>query len=106
MFASMMSSIVASSLGMRSIVLSGDPEKDDEVKKALRDVRGRLLTNTTVVVVDPKKEAGEDGKWLLERNGIFREAVKAKTKVQVCEGSKCLNAFDLGDLEKALEEMG
>lgn len=111
MFASMMSPIVASTLGMRSILLAGDPEKDEEVKNALKDVRGRLLTNTTVVVVNGKNLKNEDGKWLLERNIVFQEMAKraeerGKSRVQVCEGSKCLEAFDLGDLSKALEEMG
>lgn len=101
MFASMMAPIVASNLGMRSIVLVGTSEDDEELKQ----IRGRLLTNTTVVVLSGKE------KWLLERNGLYKESVKGLgkeggKKVQVCEGTVCLDAFDLAGLTKALEEMG
>jgi uncharacterized protein YyaL (SSP411 family) len=101
MFASMMAPIVAANLGMRSIVLVDAKEDDEELKK----IRGRLLTNTTVVVLTGKEE------WLMKRNQLYEESVKGlgkagAKKVQVCEGTVCLDAFDLAGLEKALEEMG
>lgn len=99
MFASMMAPIVAANLGMRSIVLVGAEADGVELKQ----IRGRLLTNTTVVVLSGKEQ------WLLSRNELYKESVKAnggKAKVQVCEGTVCLDAFDLAGLEKALEEMG
>lgn len=109
LFSSLMPSIVASNLGMRSVVLAGSPG-DPTIAIHLRKLRSKLLTNTTLVQLDPVKE--ESFEWLLNRNPLFRELLKMATKeggkpvVQVCEGTKCLDAFELSDIESVLEELG
>ena len=109
MFASMMGPIVASNLGMRSVVLAGR-QGDPEVAKELEKVRARLLTNTTVVVLHPEMAAG-DGEWLLGKNPLYRAALESlKTRggralMQVCESGRCLDTFDMGGLERALGDL-
>ncbi|RPA99950.1 hypothetical protein L873DRAFT_1681898 [Choiromyces venosus 120613-1] len=109
LFSSFMPAIVASNLGMRSVVLAGGPE-DPTVEKHLKRLRSKLLTNTTLVQLDPAKK--DSLEWLLNRNDLHKELLKVATKdsgkpvVQVCEGTKCLDAFDTGDIESVLEELG
>jgi uncharacterized protein YyaL (SSP411 family) len=111
MFSSLMSSIVASNLGMRSIVLAGK-EGDLEVAAQLKKIRSRLLTNTTVVRLRPGMEKDPHAKWLLERNPLYKstlESLQSRTggsRVQVCEGNRCLDTFDMSGLDKALEDLG
>lgn len=109
LFSSLMPSIVASNLGMRSVVLAGSPE-DPTIAMHLRKLRTKLLTNTTLVQLDPAKK--ESFEWLLNRNTLYKELLMMATKeggkpvVQVCEGAKCLDAFDMSDIESVLEELG
>lgn len=94
---------------MRSVVLAGDPE-DPTISMHLQKLRHKLLTNTTIVQLDPAKE--ETLKWLLNRNPLYKELLRIATReggkpvVQVCEGTKCLDAFDMSDIESVLEELG
>lgn len=110
MFSSLMSSIVASNLGVRSVVMAGK-EGDAEIAAHLKKIRSRLLTNTTVVLLRPGMESTADGKWLLERNPLYRATLqsldsrKGKSLVQVCEGTKCLDTFDMSGLDRALEDL-
>ncbi|KAI5852280.1 hypothetical protein BZA05DRAFT_397412 [Tricharina praecox] len=115
MFSSLMASIVASNLGMRSIVLADTHEDGTEIREQLAKIRSRLLTNTTVVRLHPGLEKEPSGKWLLDRNPLYRatlEGLAAKKKnsagscVQVCEGGKCLATFDMSGLDRALEDLG
>ncbi|CAZ83849.1 unnamed protein product, partial [Tuber melanosporum] len=109
LFSSLMPAIVASNLGMRSVVLAGDP-KDPTIEKHLKRLRSKLLTNTTLVQLDPAR--GDSLDWLLSRNKLHKELLNVAAKgsgkpvVQVCEGTKCLDAFDMGDIESVLEELG
>ncbi|PUU80950.1 Six-hairpin glycosidase-like protein [Tuber borchii] len=109
LFSSLMPAIVASNLGMRSVVLAGDP-KDPTIEKHLKRLRSKLLTNTTLVQLDPARR--DSLEWLLNRNDLHKELLKVATKddgkpvVQVCEGTKCLDAFYMGDIESVLEELG
>jgi len=109
MFSSMMGSIVASSLGTRSIVLAGK-EGDPEISSQLKKIRSRLFSNTTVVSLSTAIRDSQHGKWLLDRNPMYREALgslekKGKPFVQICEGAKCLDVFDMSGLERALEDL-
>lgn len=94
---------------MRSVVLAGDPE-DPTIAMHLQKLRLKLLTNTTLVQLDPAKK--ESLEWLLNRNPLHSELLKMATReggkpvVQVCEGTKCLDAFDMSDIESVLEELG
>ncbi|KAA8895720.1 hypothetical protein FN846DRAFT_784662 [Sphaerosporella brunnea] len=111
MFASLMNSIVASNLGMRSIVLAGK-EGDADVAAQLKKIRSRLLTNTTVVMLRSGMEKDPNAKWLLEKNSLYKatlDSLQSRTGnscVQVCEGNKCLDTFDMSGLDKALEDLG
>ncbi|KAI5819034.1 hypothetical protein BZA77DRAFT_276632 [Pyronema omphalodes] len=105
MFASHMTSIVSANMGMRSIVIVGK-EEDAEVQAQLKTLRSKLLTNTTVVHIYPGIENTAEGKWLLDTNSTLKaqlDAYKDKPMAQVCQGQKCLNAFDMSELEKALK---
>lgn len=110
MFSSLMSSIVASTLGMRTVVLAGRDD-DAEVAAQLAKIRSRLLTNTAVVLLRPGMDKTADGKWLLDKNTLYQVAMrsletrKGKAFLQVCEGTKCLDTFDMGGLENALEDL-
>lgn len=75
----------------------------------LRKLRTKLLTNTTLVQLDPANK--ESFEWLLNRNTLYKELLRmtkegGKPVVQVCEGTKCLDAFDMSDIESVLEELG
>lgn len=106
LLSSLMPSIVASNLGMRSVVLAGSPE-DPTISVHLQKLRSKLLTNTTLVQLDPAKS--ESYEWLFNRHPLYKELLKMATKgggksvIQVCEGTKCLDAFDI---ESVLEELG
>lgn len=94
---------------MRSVVLCGDPE-DQELARHKRKLRGKLLTNTTTVQLNPKNN-DEEMKWLLGKNEVLGEVLKmverkGKGMVQICEGNRCLDAFDMKDIEAAIEELG
>ena len=108
----MLPAIVATNLGMRSVVLVGGTSDDDpELQRHKSQLRGKLLTNTTIVQLDPKTRHAEEMKWLLGKNEVLREMLKmvenrGKGLVQICEGSRCLNAFDMKDIETAIEELG
>ncbi|KAI5800275.1 hypothetical protein DFH27DRAFT_482843 [Peziza echinospora] len=113
LFCSLLPAIVAMNLGMRSVALVGDPTTDTsgELARHRRRLRGKLLTNTTVVYVDPRKRGEEGVKWLLERNETLRMAVErvvrtGKAMVQICEGGRCLDVFGMGEIEEAIEELG
>lgn len=112
MFSSLMASIVASNLGMRSIVLTDAPNDGGaELKAQLAKIRSRLLTNTTVVLLRPGMEKEPCGKWLLDRNPLYRASLASEkegggSRVQVCEGEKCLDTFDMSGLDRALENLG
>jgi uncharacterized protein YyaL (SSP411 family) len=106
MFASHMTSIVSANMGMRSIVIVGKKE-DAEVQAQLKTLRSKLLTNTTAVHIYPGIENTAEGKWLLDTNSTLKtqlDAYKDKPMAQVCQGQKCLNAFDMSELEEALKQ--
>jgi hypothetical protein len=104
-----MPAIVAANLGMRSVVLAGSPA-DPTIQTHLKKLRSKLLTNTTLVQLDPAKEHSLE--WLLDRNSLLKDLLAAATKdggkpvVQVCEGTKCLDAFDMSDIGTVLEGLG
>lgn len=106
----MLSSIVAASLGVRAVVLAGR-RGETEVEDQLRRVRARLGPNTTVVLLDPEDgNAGDD--WLLAQNPLYRKTLESLERkkggavLQVCEGTRCEDVFDMSDMDKVLEELG
>lgn len=100
---------------MRSVVLAVggavSADGDLELQRHKSKLRSKLLTNTTIVQLDPKKKHAEETKWLLGKNKVLGEMLntvenRGKGLVQVCEGNRCLNALDMRDLETAIEELG
>ena len=82
LFSSMMPAIVASALGMRSVILVGDVTKVGD--KRHRKPLGPLDTTIQVHV-------GKPG-WLSKRNPIVRSIVEGRNKqprVMICEAGKC-----------------
>lgn len=108
---------------MRSVVLVGDMKANtnhkDVLGKHLKKLRGKLLSNTIVVHLpapgSPELETPE-AKWFLERNTLMKEVVKQAERqarktgggplVQICEGMRCLDVFDMSEIEQAIEELG
>ena len=98
---------------MRSVVLvAGAPgDHDPELQRHKSKLRSKLLTNTNIVQLDPKTKNAEEMKWLLGKNEVLREVLtmaenRGKGLVQICEGNRCLNPFDMKDIETAIEELG
>ncbi|KAH0542613.1 hypothetical protein FGG08_003021 [Glutinoglossum americanum] len=104
LFSSMLPAVVASNLGMRSVVLVGLNSGNPDVARHLEKLKTRLLTNTTVVAIEG---ASDSNKWLRSRNGLLDTMAKdGRPRVQICEGGKCLEALDMKDIEQALAELG
>ncbi|EON61623.1 hypothetical protein W97_00838 [Coniosporium apollinis CBS 100218] len=95
LFSSMMTSIVADVLGMKSVVVCGEGE---EVEEAVRRIRESAGTTRTVA----RLGGGSKSEWLRERNELFRSLDPGKPRVQVCEGGVCKEELKVGDVEKAL----
>ena len=104
LFSSMLPAVVASNLGMRSIVLVGLRSGNPDVKRHLEKLKGKLLANASVVAI----EGDSDGDmWLRSRNSLLDATAKdGNPRVQICEGGKCLEALDMKDIEQALAELG
>ncbi|KAH0565052.1 hypothetical protein GP486_001562 [Trichoglossum hirsutum] len=104
LFSSMLPAVVASNLGMRSVVLIGLKTGNPDVEGHLGKLKARLLTNTSVVAI----EGTPDGnKWLRSRNSLLDTmAMDGRPRVQICEGGKCLEALDMKDIEQVLAELG
>ncbi|KAK0639984.1 Spermatogenesis-associated protein 20 [Lasiodiplodia hormozganensis] len=98
LFPSMLSSIVALRLGMKSIVATG---KGDNVEKAVSKARSRISTNTTVA----RLGEGAKSEWLRKRNELFKNLDVKAPRVQICEGGVCKDELDMADMEKALREV-
>ena len=104
LFSSMLPAVVASNLGMRSVVLVGLKSGNPDIEGHLRRLKGRLLTNTTVVAIDGDADSNM---WLRSRNSMLDVMAKdGRPRVQICEGGKCLEALDMKDIEQALAELG
>ncbi|KAF3941252.1 hypothetical protein ABW19_dt0209285 [Dactylella cylindrospora] len=107
LFSSILPSIVASNLGTGSVILAG--KKSDPTIIAYRNkLRTKLLTNTSIVLVDPT-EKSDDITWLLGKNEILRESLKGtetKPRIQICENQRCVDSSKLEDLEHAFADLG
>lgn len=102
----MLPAVVAANLGMRSIVLAGDPAHPT-VEAHLKKLKSKILANTALVQLDPAKQ--DSLGWLLRRNPRLKETMAAasgRPVVQACERNKCLDASDTTDIGRALDELG
>jgi uncharacterized protein YyaL (SSP411 family) len=96
LFSTMLSSVVASRLGARALVVVGHGPVADA---ALRRAREAVLPNLAVLRV-----AGDVScRWLCARNPLLRDLDPDVEMVLVCEGGVCRR---LRDLEGVEEELG
>lgn len=105
LFSTMLAPIVASNIGGGVVIICGK-KTDPLVKQYIARMRAKLLTNTSILFLDPT-EKGDDLKWLLEKNPTLAEALKGtetKPRVQVCEGQKCVEPAKPDDLDSLLTE--
>lgn len=102
LFASMLASVVAGQVGMRSVVFVGDGV---EVEEAVRRGRLRLgvCVNTTVSRVGGG--VGVGCRWLKGRNALLGE-FGDQGRIQVCAEGVCRDVVELGDVERALRRVG
>ncbi|KAF2772262.1 hypothetical protein EJ03DRAFT_266830 [Teratosphaeria nubilosa] len=97
LFTGLMSSIVASKIGMRGVMIVGEGEV---AEAALRKVRETVRPNVTVLRVGG---GGAKDEWLRGRNGLVKDLDGKKEMVQLCEGQRC-RVLGAGDVEGLFEE--
>lgn len=88
LFAGLLDTVVASRLGVKGIVITGE---GDEVDKAIRRIRTQTAYGSTV------SRVWKDNCWLRERNHLVKHMDVAKKVVQICESGMCREE----DLDKA-----
>ncbi|KAK4505010.1 hypothetical protein PRZ48_002973 [Zasmidium cellare] len=86
LFSGILSSVVASKMGVKGVMLIGSGE---DVDKAIKKARETVRPNYTVLRVG----GGVESEWLRKRNellsGFDDDGVKGRSMVQVCEGGVC-----------------
>lgn len=83
LFVGMLDSVVASNLGVKSIVITGPQEKVEQKIKEIRLKRTGLLETVARIGGDSKCT------WLQERNDLLASANERKPAVQICEAGVC-----------------
>lgn len=74
---SLLDSVVADNLGVRSIIIASREKDDSKVNEYLKKISLRLLTNYTIAVVDCGILDGDGaGRWLVERNMRIKNILK------------------------------
>ncbi|KAK7533594.1 Six-hairpin glycosidase-like protein [Phyllosticta citricarpa] len=99
LFASLLASVVAVRLGVRSVVVSGVGKHVDAAV-----ARARSRVPTTAVFARLGKGA-KSAEWLRQRNGLYKHLDVDEPRAQVCEGGVCRDELDMADMDKALSEM-
>jgi uncharacterized protein YyaL (SSP411 family) len=82
LFSGMMTSLIASKLGMKGLMIVGEGAAAD---KALASARSSVRPNWTVLKVG----GGAKSDWLRSRNALLKDLDQTKEMVQVCEGRTC-----------------
>lgn len=95
LFSGILSSVVASKMGMKSIMIVGDGEA---AEVALKKAHERVRPNTTIVRVGGSVNSA----WLQSRNELLKDLDASKNLVQVCEGGVC-KLLDNKDVENLFE---
>lgn len=83
LFSGMLVSVVATKLGARCLMISGEGEL---AEKALQVVRSGVRPTCTVIRIGADAKGTE---WLSERNELIKGLKPGKEFVQICEGSSC-----------------
>ncbi|KZF20633.1 hypothetical protein L228DRAFT_222736 [Xylona heveae TC161] len=122
LFSSMLSAVVASNLGMRSIVLTGGVDglpRDQQpanIRAALEKFRTSIGPTTTVARIantatatTPKTTTSSSSSssliqssWLVKRNSLLASLDSTVARVQICEAGVCKEELDMDDLQAAL----
>lgn len=92
LFSGMMSSVVASKLGMKAIMVVGDSEAAETMLKKWNE---NLLPNYTILRIG----GGVNSVWLRSRNDLLRDLDGSKPMLQLCENGVC-RLLDLGEVSK------
>lgn len=82
LFSGMMSSVVASKLGMKGLMVVGEGEAADAVLKKFNE---NITPNYTILRVGE----GANSEWLRGRNELLKDLDGSRTMLQLCEGGVC-----------------
>lgn len=82
LFSGMMSSVVATTLGMKGIMVVGEGEAAD---KAIKKFNENITPNCTILRVG----GGAKSDWLRNRNELLKDVDETKAMLQLCEGGVC-----------------
>jgi uncharacterized protein YyaL (SSP411 family) len=90
LFSGMMSSVVASKIGMKGVMVVGDSEVADAAVKKFNE---NVTPNYTITRVG----GGAKSEWLRGRNELLKHVDGSKPMLQLCEGGVC-KLLDEGDV--------
>jgi len=90
LFVGMLESIVASRLGVRGVVITGEGEK---VTGELARIRGQTGVGRTLV----RLGAGTKDSWLRQRSELLKAMNPSKAGVQVCQDGVCREILEIGN---------
>ena len=82
LFSGMMASVVASTLGMKGLMVAGEGEA---AEAAVRKFNENVAPNCTILRVG----GGAKSEWLRSRNELLRDVDGSKPMLQLCEGGVC-----------------
>ena len=93
LFSGMMSSVVASKLGMKGLMVVGE---DEAAEAAVKKFNENITPNYTILRVG----GGAKSDWLRSRNGLLKGVGESKSMLQLCEGNVCklLDSKDIDTL--------
>ena len=86
-----MSSVVASKLGMKAIMVVGDGEAEESMLKKWNE---NLMPNYTILRIG----AGANSDWLRSRNELLKDLDGSKPMLQLCENGVC-KLLDLSEVK-------
>ena len=82
LFTGLMSSVIASKLGVKGLMVTGDGEA---AEAALKRARESVRPNCTVLKIGGQARS----EWLRRRNDLLKDLDGKKAMVQLCEGTVC-----------------
>lgn len=94
LFSGILSSVVASRLGMRGVIVVGAGEAAEAV---LKNARGKVRPNYTILRIG----GGAKSEWLRGRNELLKNLDETRDMVQLCEGQTC-RLLDLNQIQQEL----
>ena len=83
LFAGMLESVIASNLGVKSMIISGPQEKVEQKIKEMKTKKSGLLETVARIGGDSKSA------WLKERNELLASVDETKPALQICEAGVC-----------------